>query len=58
MLNSSLCDDSEAYIFVEGTIPVNKTVAADANANSTNRKVIFNKFAPFVTEINSIRMLM
>ena len=58
MLNSSLCDDSEAYIFVEGKIPVNKTVAADANSNSTNRKVIFNKFAPFVTEINSIRMLM
>ena len=58
MLNSSLCDDSEAYIFVEGKIPVNKTVAADANSNSTNRKIIFNKFAPFVTEINSIRMLM
>ena len=58
MLNSSLCDDSEAYIFVEGTMPVNKTVAADADANSTNRKVICKKFAPFVTEINSIRMLM
>ena len=41
MLNSSLCDDSEAYIFVEGTMPVNKTVAPDADANSTNRKVIF-----------------
>ena len=41
MLNSSLCDDSEAYIFVEGTMPVNKTVAPDADANTTNRKVIF-----------------
>ena len=39
MLKSSLCDYSDAYIFVEGTITVNNTAAADADANNTNKKV-------------------
>ena len=55
MLKSSLCDYSDAYIHVKGTITVNNT-AADANANNTNKKVIFKNCAPFtkyVSEVNN-----
>ena len=41
MLKSSLCDYSDAYILVKGTITVNNTVAQGAAANNTNKKVIF-----------------
>ena len=47
MLESSLCDYSDAYILVEGTIAVNNTAAAVADANNTNKKVIFENCAPF-----------
>ena len=46
MLKSSLCDYSGAYILVERTITVNNTAAADADANNTNKKVIFKNCAP------------
>ena len=54
MLKSS--DYSDAYIFVKGTIAVNNTAAADADANNTNKKVIFRNCAPFTncrSEINN-----
>ena len=38
---SSLCDYSEAYILVKLNITVNNTAADDADANNTNKKVIF-----------------
>ena len=38
MLNPSLCDYNNAYIIVKGTITVNDTAAADANANNVNKK--------------------
>ena len=38
MLRSRLCDYSDAYMLVKGNITVNNTVAADANANNTNKK--------------------
>ena len=41
MLKSSLCDYSDAYILVKGTITVNNTAAAGADANDYNKKVIF-----------------
>ena len=41
MPKSSLCDYSDAYILVKRTITVNNTAAADADANNTNKKVIF-----------------
>ena len=41
MLKSSLCDYSDAYIHIKGTVTVNNTAAADADANNTNKKVIF-----------------
>ena len=40
MLKSGLRDYSDAYILVQGTITVNNT-AADADADNTNKKVIF-----------------
>ena len=59
MLSSSLCDYSDAYIFVKGTISVNNTAPADANANNTNKKVIFKSFAPSInclSEINNTQV--
>ena len=51
MLKSSLCDYSDAYILVKGTITVNNTAAA---ANNTNKKVIFKNCAPFTNCTNEI----
>ena len=59
MLKSSLCDYSDAYIFVMGTITVNSTAAASADANNTNKKVIFKNCAPFtncISEINNTQV--
>ena len=51
MLRFSLCDCSDAYIFVKGNISVNNTAAA---ANNTDKKVIFKNCAPFTNCINKI----
>ena len=59
MLKSSLCDYSDAYILVKGTITVRNTAAADANANNTGKKVIFKNCAPFticISEINNTQV--
>ena len=56
MLRSSLCDHGDAYILVKGTITVNNTTATDADANNTNKKVIFKNCDPFtncISEINN-----
>ena len=56
MLKSSLCDYSDAYILVKGTITVADISAAGAVANNTNKKVIFKNCAPFsncISEINN-----
>ena len=56
MLKSSLCDYSDAYILVKGTITVDDTSAAGAAANNTNKKVILKNCAPFtncISEINN-----
>ena len=45
MLRSSLYDCSDAYILVKGNISVNNTTAAGADANNTNKKVIFKNCA-------------
>ena len=47
MPKSSLCDYSDAYILVKGTITVLNTAVADANANNDNKNVIF--IAPFIS---------
>ena len=59
MLKSSLCDYSDAYMLVKETITVNNTAAADADANNTNKKVIFKNCAPFsncISEINNAQV--
>ena len=54
MLRSSLCDYSDAYILVKGNITVNNTAADGADANNTNKKVIFKNCAPFTNCISKI----
>ena len=59
MLRSSLCDYSDAYILVKGNISVNNTTGASADANNTNKKVIFKNCAPFtncISEINNTQV--
>ena len=56
MLKSSLCDYSDAYILVKGTISVNNTAAQGAAANNTNKKVIFKNCAPCISEINNTQI--
>ena len=59
MLKSSLCDYSDAYILVRGTITVHNTAAADADANNTNKKVILTSCAPLtncISEINNAQV--
>ena len=56
MVKSSLYDYSDAHIHVKGTITVNNTAAADADANNANKKVIFKNCAPFtkcISEVNN-----
>ena len=47
MIMTSLCNYSDAYILVEGTITVANMAAAGAAVNNTNKKVIFKNCAPF-----------
>ena len=54
MIKSSLCDYSDAYIVVKGTITVNNTAAK--KVNNTNKKVIFKNcvlFTNCISEINN-----
>ena len=55
MLRSDLCDFSDAYIFVEGTI----TLGGNNNANKQNKNLAFKINAPFincVSKINGIKI--
>ena len=54
MLTSILCDYRDTYILVKGNISVNNTAAAGADANNTNKKVIFKNCAPFTDCISKI----
>ena len=54
MLRSSLCDYSDAYILVKGNITVNNTAAAGADADNTNKNVIFKNCALFTISISKI----
>ena len=59
MLKSGLCDYSDVYILIKGTISVNNTAAADAAVNNINKKVIFKNCAPFtncISEINNMQI--
>ena len=54
MLRSSLCDYSDALIFVKGNITANNTAAEGAASNNTNKKVAFKNCAPFTNYISKI----
>ena len=54
MITSSLCDYSDAYMLVKGNISVNNTAAGGADANNTNKKVIFKNCASFTDCISKI----
>ena len=59
MLKSNLCDYSDVYILVKGTIAVNNTADADVDASNTNKKVIFKTCAQFtncISEINNTQV--
>ena len=54
MLKSSLCDYSDVYMLVMGTITV--TAQAGNNPNNGDKEVVFKNFAPFtdcISEINN-----
>ena len=58
-LKSSLCDYSDAYILVKGTISIANTTAAGVGANNINEEVIFKNCAPFtncISEINNMQI--
>ena len=54
MLKSSLCDYSDAYILVKGTITVNNTAAQGAAANNTNNTCV--PFTNCISEINNTQI--
>ena len=59
MIRSNLCDYSDAYIVLKGTITVPNTAAADEAVNNTNKKVIFKNCATFtgcITKINNTKV--
>ena len=54
MLRSIICDYSDAYILVKGTITVANTAVADA-ANIANKKVVLKIFALFINYISRMK---
>ena len=54
MLKSSLCDYSDSYILVKGTIRFQDTSAQDPEANNTNKEVTFRNCAPFTDYLHEI----
>ena len=56
MLKSSLCDYSDAYILVKGTITINGRAADDVarRADETGKGVSFKNCAPFINYISEI----
>ena len=61
MLKSSLCDDSDSWILVKGTITLVGQAADSAaiQADRNNKQVIFKNFEPFtdcVTETNNSKV--
>ena len=59
MLQPSLCDYSDEYILMKGTITVANKSVAPAAANKTNKKTMFKKCAPFtdcISETNNTQV--
>ena len=51
MSSSSLCDYSDPYVLVKGTITVANNASESAANNAANEKVIFKNFVPFTNFI-------
>ena len=59
MLKSSLCDYSDAYTLVKGTIIVVNEAVASAATNNINKRVIFRNCVPFtdcIREVNNAQV--
>ena len=59
MLKSSVCDCSDAYVPVTGTVSIANTTATDLDANNDNKQVIVKNCAPFqdcIIEINNTQV--
>ena len=59
MLKSSVCDCSDAYVLVTGTVSIANTAATDLDANNDNKQVIVKNCAPFqdcIIEINNTQV--
>ena len=54
IIRSRLCDYSDAYILVKGTITVENTAVEGADPNNRNKKVIFKNYTPFTDCIGEI----
>ena len=54
ILRSSLCDYSNAYILVKGTITVTKIAGQDRRNNGANKKLILKNCAPFTNCISGM----
>ena len=54
MLKSGLCDYSDSYILVKGTITVQNTTATDADTDNTNKQITFRNCALFTDCISEI----
>ena len=54
MLTTSLLEISDAYILVKGTIAIENTALADADANNTNGKITFKNYVPCTSCISRI----
>ena len=60
MVRWSLCDYSDKYILIKGTIAVPNTERANAATNNASKKVIFKNFAPFtdcISKINNTQLV-
>ena len=56
MLRSNLCDYSDAYILVKGTITVENKAAQGQPNNAADKKVILKNCAPFTNCISRIKI--
>ena len=59
MIRSNLCDYSDTFILIKGTLTVQDTAGASATVNNTNKKVIFKYCTPFtdwITKINNMQV--
>ena len=55
VMRTGLCDYSDAYILVKGTVTVSNALAQSTDVNNTNKKAIFKNCAPFVSCITEIK---